>query len=50
MMHGGEAEKSTLFDKSGYDEDEGDDTDRDDSRYHGNPKQTMTGTAVFDKM
>ena len=53
MMHGAEAEKSTLFSGSGYDDDddEGEDTDKDESRYHGNPRQTMSGlTAVFDKM
>ena len=50
MMHGAEVEKSTIFDGQGYDEDDGEDTDRDESRYHGNPKQTITGTAVFDKM
>ena len=48
MMHGAEAEKSVLF--NGDDNDEGDDTDRDESRYHGNPKDKLTGTAVFDKM
>lgn len=49
MMHGAEAEKSTLFDLDD-DDDEGDLTDRDDRRYHGRPKDTLTGTAVFDKM
>lgn len=42
MMHGAEAEKSTLFN--------GSDWESDMSRFHGNPKDTITGTAVFDKM
>ena len=41
MMHGAEAERSTYF--NGYDND-------DDSRYHAHPQETITGTAVFDKM
>ena len=48
MMHGAEAEKSTLF--NGDEDDEGDDTDRDESRYHANAHEKVTGTAVFDKM
>ncbi|KAF2480918.1 D-arabinono-1,4-lactone oxidase-domain-containing protein [Neohortaea acidophila] len=43
MMHGAEAEKSTLFDRS-------DDEEVDRPRYHGRPQDTVTGTAVFDKM
>lgn len=50
FMHGAEAEKSTLFTGSEYDDDEGDLTDKDDARYHANPKTKLTGTAVFDKM
>lgn len=47
LMHGAEAEKSTLFSGS----DEGELTDKEDeSRFHGYPKKTLTGTAVFDKM
>lgn len=50
MLHGAEAEKSILFNGSVDDEDEGEDTDKDTRRYHANPKETITGTAVFDKM
>lgn len=51
MMHGAEAEKSTLFNGSEYDdEDEGDLTDRDEKRYHGHPRESWSGTQVFDKM
>ena len=52
MMHGAEAERSTLLNGSGYDDDddEGDLTDRDEKRYHANATEKMTGTAVFDKM
>ena len=48
MMHGAELEKSTLF--NGDEDDDGEDTDKDESRFHGNPKTKITGTAVFDKM
>lgn len=41
MMHGAEAEKSMLFHDNGYD---------DEARYHGNPREGITGTQVFDKM
>ena len=41
MMHPAETEKSMLFNDNGYD---------DESRYHGNPTQGVTGTQVFDKM
>lgn len=50
MMHGSEAERSTLFNGSDYDYDDGEETDRDQSRYHGHPKTRLTGTEVFDKM
>lgn len=53
MMHVGETENSMLFTGQvpAYDEaDEGEDTDRDDRRTHGNPKTGMTGIKVFDKM
>lgn len=49
MMHGAEAEKSTLFNASA-DESDGEETDKDESRYHPGAKDTMTGTAVFHKM
>lgn len=42
MMHGAEAEKSTFFNGSEW--------ESETSRFHGNPKDTVTGTAVFDKM
>jgi D-arabinono-1,4-lactone oxidase len=41
MMHGAEAEKSMLFNENGYDN---------EARYHGHPKEGITGTQVFDKM
>ncbi|KAK0937675.1 D-arabinono-1,4-lactone oxidase [Friedmanniomyces endolithicus] len=54
MMHGAEAEKSAMFTPSASEfedeDDEGDETDRDEKRYHGNPKQGWDGTKVFDKM
>ncbi|KAK4630961.1 Putative D-arabinono-1,4-lactone oxidase [Fulvia fulva] len=49
FMQASEMERSTMFTGSEYD-DEGDLTDRDDARYHGNPKQSVFGTKVFDKM
>ncbi|KXT04567.1 hypothetical protein AC578_8707 [Pseudocercospora eumusae] len=48
MVHGAETEKSHLWHDNEHDED--DDTDKDESRYHGNPKHKVFGTAVFDKM
>ncbi|KAK5116415.1 hypothetical protein LTR62_007962 [Meristemomyces frigidus] len=51
MMHGAEAEKSTLFSgDTEDDEDEGEETDRDERRYHGRPRSGLDGTKVFDKM
>ncbi|KAK3725344.1 D-arabinono-1,4-lactone oxidase [Vermiconidia calcicola] len=54
MVYGAEAEKSTLLRRSVYDkESDGDRTDMDEGvyhRFHGNPKDKLTGTAVFDKM
>jgi len=57
-MIGADADKSMYMGASEYvwrdeaeeNDDEGDLTDRDDARYHANPKKTLTGTAVFDKM
>jgi D-arabinono-1,4-lactone oxidase len=51
MMHGAEAEKSTIL-NSMYDdgEDDGELTDRGEYRYHPGAKETITGTAVFHKM
>ena len=46
MMHGAEAEKSVLFSGSGYDEDEGELTDRGEPRYHPGAREKITGTAV----
>lgn len=48
MVHGSEAERSTLF--TDEEDDEGEETDRDERRYHGHPKEGLTGTKVFDKM
>jgi D-arabinono-1,4-lactone oxidase len=52
MMHGAEAERSTLFGESEYDDDndDGEETDKDQSRYHAGTKTRLTGTEVFDKM
>lgn len=51
MMHGAEAEKSTLFTGSEYDEeDEGDLTDKDERRFHAHPRESWSGIKVFDKM
>ena len=57
LMHGAEAEKSVLYDGADDDDDgrpdndeDGESTDRDDSRYHAHPQGKVTGTAVFDKM
>jgi D-arabinono-1,4-lactone oxidase len=50
MMHSAEVERSTLFTGSDYDEDDGEETDKDEKRYHGHPKTRLTGTEVFDKM
>ncbi|EME47577.1 hypothetical protein DOTSEDRAFT_166746 [Dothistroma septosporum NZE10] len=49
FMQASDIERSTMFTGSEYD-DEGDLTDRDDARYHGNAKQSVFGTKVFDKM
>lgn len=54
MMHGAEAEKSTLW--NGDEDDEGDDTDKaeadrgDGKRFHGRPSQGWDGLKPFDKM
>ncbi|KAF2165154.1 hypothetical protein M409DRAFT_67430 [Zasmidium cellare ATCC 36951] len=48
FMHGAEAQ-STLWTGSEVLDDD-DDTEGEGPRYHGNPKKTFTGTAVFDKM
>lgn len=55
MLHGAEAERSTLFDGSEeYIEENGEGLDdegtEEGARFHGHPKQTLAGTAVFDKM
>lgn len=53
MMHASEAERSAFLTGSEFvydDDDDGDETDRDDRRYHANPKSRLTGTEVFDKM
>ncbi|KAK3046171.1 D-arabinono-1,4-lactone oxidase [Extremus antarcticus] len=49
MMHGAEVERSGVLSSIG-DESEGEETDRDESRYHPGTRETVTGTAVFDKM
>lgn len=50
MMHGAEAQQSQLFDGS-EDYDEGDDTDRDERRYHAHPAYGISGEVKpFDKM
>lgn len=52
MMNASEAERSSFLNGSEYvyDEDDGGDTDKEDRRYHANPKTRVTGTEVFDKM
>ncbi|KAK6430020.1 D-arabinono-1,4-lactone oxidase [Oleoguttula sp. CCFEE 5521] len=52
LVHGAEAQQSSVLTLSAYeaDEDEGEATDRDERRTHGNPKEGLTGTKVFDKM
>nr|POE86523.1 putative d-arabinono-1,4-lactone oxidase [Quercus suber] len=47
MMHGAEAQQSVLFDvEEGFEEDDGDDTDRDDRRFHGKAREAKP----FEKM
>lgn len=56
MMHGAETEQSVLY--TGDEDDEGEATDRGeetgmgerDARTHGKPRESATGTQVFDKM
>ncbi|KAF2216383.1 hypothetical protein CERZMDRAFT_33989 [Cercospora zeae-maydis SCOH1-5] len=48
MMHSMTGDKSSFLQGSDFSDAEL--TDKDDARYHGNPKKGMTGTAVFDKM
>ena len=53
MLHGAEAEKSILFataSEHGVDDEEDDSISSDDRRFHGNPRGSMFGTKVFDKM
>lgn len=54
LMHGAEAQQSSVINLSAYEyddeDDEGEATDRDEKRTHGNPKEGWTGTKVFDKM
>jgi D-arabinono-1,4-lactone oxidase len=50
MMHGAEAEKSTLFNGDDEDEEE-EEAMGDEKRYHAHPQEGfLTGTKVFDKM
>ncbi|KAK3670980.1 D-arabinono-1,4-lactone oxidase [Recurvomyces mirabilis] len=49
MMHGSEAEKSILY-NGDEEDDDGDETDRDEKRYHGRPTSGLDGTRPFDKM
>ncbi len=46
MMHGAEAERSTVLSSMSFDTED----DGDDARYHPRTKETLTGTAVFHKM
>lgn len=52
MLHGAEAEKSILFDGDDLDDDDDDAelTDKELMLTHANPKQSITGIQVFDKM
>lgn len=55
MMHASEVDRSSFLNGSEYvyhddEDDDGEETDKDDRRYHAHPRSRLFGTKVFDKM